>query len=177
MKRELFIHFSFWFSFFVLLSLVKHFLSLGYWPFWLGGAVGVFMPDLDHLIYVFAIGPQELTSQRVSFLWGRREYRRLIELLYETRSERRGLIFHTLFFQAIFLILTFWLMSSSASLFGKGLVLSFALHLSVDQLVDITEMKSLTNWTKFLPINLDLGKSKIYWSLGTLLVFAMGLLM
>lgn len=102
---------------------------------------------------------------------------RLIELLYETRSERRGLIFHTIFFQAVFLILTFWIMSSSASLFGKGLVLSFALHLSVDQLVDIVEMKSLGNWTKFLPLDLDFGKSKICWTAGTLLVLVMGLLM
>ncbi len=135
------------------------------------------MPDLDHLIYVFFLGPQELTSQRVGFLWEKREYKRLIELLYETRSERRGLIFHTIFFQAIFLILTFWLMSSSASLFGKGLVLSFALHLSVDQLVDLVEMKNLSNWTKFLPINLDLNKSKIYWSAGILLTLAMGFFM
>ena len=177
MKRELFIHFSFWFSFFVLISLFKNFLSLSYWPFWLGGLIGVLMPDLDHLIYVFFLAPQELTSQRVGFLWNRKEIKRLIELLYETRSERRGLIFHTIFFQAIFLLLTFWLMSSSSSLFGKGLVLSFALHLSVDQLVDLIEMKSLINWLKFLPISLDLPKSEIYWSAGVLLVLVMGFLM
>ena len=177
MRRELFIHFSFWFSFFVLISIVRHFLNLNFWPFWLGGLIGVLMPDLDHLIYVFFLGPQELTSQRVSFLWGRKEYVRLIELLYETRSERRGLIFHTIFFQAIFLILTFWIMSSSGSLFGKGLVLSFALHLSIDQLVDIFDMRSLSNWTKFLPIDLDFDKSRICWTVGILLVASMGLLM
>lgn len=177
MKRELFIHLAFWFSFFVLISLFKHFLSLNYWPFWLGGAIGVLMPDLDHLIYVFFLGPQELTSQRVGFLWDRREYKRLIELLYETRSERKGLIFHTLFFQVIFLVLTFWIMSSSASLFGKGLVLSFAIHLSIDQLVDLIEMKNLSNWLKFLPISLDLRKSEIYWSAGMLLILIMGFLM
>jgi hypothetical protein len=177
MRRELFIHFSFWFSFFVLISLVRHFLSLSYWPFWLGGAIGTFLPDIDHLIYVLFLSPQELTSQRIGFLWNRKEYKRMIELLYETRSERRGLVFHTIFFQIIFLVLTFWIMSSSASLFGKGLVLSFALHLSVDQLVDLTEMKVLSNWTKNLPINLDLKKSKIYWLAGVLLVCAMGLLM
>ena len=177
MRRELFIHLSFWFFFFVLISIVRHFLNLSYWPFWLGGVVGVFMPDMDHLIYVFFLGPQELTSQRVGFLWGRKEYKRLIELLYETRSERKGLIFHTIFFQTIFLVLTFWIMSSSSSLFGKGLVLSFALHLSIDQLVDMFEMKSLGNWTKFLPIDLDFGKSKIVWAVGALLVVTMGLLM
>jgi Predicted membrane-bound metal-dependent hydrolase (DUF457). len=177
MRRELFIHFSFWFFFFVLISLFKHFFDLNYWPFWLGGVIGTFLPDIDHLIYVLFLSPQELTSQRIGFLWERREYKRMIELLYETRSERRGLVFHTIFFQIIFLVLTFWIMSSSASLFGRGLVLSFALHLSVDQLVDLTEMKSLSNWTKSFPINLDLKKSKIYWLGGVLLVSAMGLLM
>jgi len=177
MRRELFIHLSFWFSFFVLISIAGHFLSLSYWPFWLGGLVGVFMPDLDHLIYVFFLGPQELTSQRVGFLWGKKEYKRLVELLYETRSERKGLIFHTIFFQVIFLVLTFWMMSSSSSLFGRGMVLSFAMHLSVDQLVDITEMGNLGNWTKFLPIDLDSGKSKICWAVGMLLVVIMGLFM
>ncbi|KKS95803.1 MAG: hypothetical protein UV71_C0003G0037 [Microgenomates group bacterium GW2011_GWC1_43_13] len=135
------------------------------------------MPDLDHLIYVLFLGPQELTSQRVGFLWEKKQYKRLIELLYETRSERKGLIFHTIFFQAIFLVLTFWIMSSSSSLFGRGLVLSFALHLSVDQLVDISEMGSLNNWTKFLPIDLDPGKLKICWVIGMLLVVMMGLFM
>ncbi len=177
MRRELFIHFSFWFSFFVLISILKHFLAINYWPFWLGGLIGVFMPDLDHLVYIFFTGPQELTTQRVSFLWNNKNYKRIIELLYETRTERRGLVFHTIFFQIIFLVLTFWMMSSSASIFGKGLVLSFALHLLIDQLVDITDLKNLDNWTRFLPINLDFGKSKIYWLVATLLVVAMGFLM
>ena len=135
------------------------------------------MPDIDHLIYVLFLSPQELTSQRIGFLWNKKEYKRMIELLYETRSERRGLVFHTIFFQLIFLVLTFWILSSSASLFGRGLVLSFALHLSVDQLVDLTEMKVLSNWTKGFSIDLDLKKSKIYWLTGVLLVSAMGLLM
>lgn len=177
MKRDFFIHFSFWLFFFVLISLVKHYLALGYWPFWLGGAVGVFMPDLDHLLYVLFLDPQDITSQRVGFLWGKKEYRRIVELLYETRSERRVLAFHTFFFQIIFLILTFFIMSSSPSLFGKGLVLSFALHLSVDQLVDLTDMKSLGNWTKSLPITLDLKKSKICWLVGVFLIIFMGFFM
>jgi hypothetical protein len=177
MRRDLFLHFCFWFSFFVFISLVKHFFSLNYWPFWLGGVVGVFMPDLDHIIYVLFMCPQELTSQRVGFLWKRKEYKRMIELLYETRNERRGLVFHTIFFQIIFLILTFWIITSSASLFGKGLVLSFALHLSIDQLVDLTDMKSLSNWTKSFPISLDLNKSKILWLGGILLVVGLGFFM
>jgi hypothetical protein len=177
MRRELFIHLSFWFSFFVLLSLIKHFLSLSYWPFWVGGLIGVILPDLDHLIYVYFIKPTDLSSQRVNYLVNKKQIWRSIQLLYETRSERRGLVFHTIFFQVIFLVLTFWIMSSSASLFGRGLVLSFALHISIDQLVDLVDMKHLGNWLKFFPVSLDLTKSKIFWSIGMILVLIMGFLM
>ena len=176
MKRELFIHFSFWLFYFVLIAIVKHFLTLSYWPFWVGGVLGVFLPDIDHIIYVLSVGPQELTSQRLNYLWQKKEYLRMIQLLYETRGERKGLIFHTIFFQIIFLVLTFLVISSSSSLFGTGLALSFALHLSVDQIVDIVDMGSLGNWTKYLSITLDKTKSEIYWITALLLTGLLGLL-
>ena len=138
--------------------------------------VGVFLPDIDHLIYIFFLSPQELTSQRMNFLLGRKEIKRSIELLYETRSERRGLIFHTFFFQIILLILTFWLLSSSASLFGKGLVLSFALHIRIDQVTDLVDTKSLSNWTKIFPINLTYPMAELYTISGIILLSVMGFL-
>jgi hypothetical protein len=177
MRRELFVHFSFWFAFFVFVSIFKHFISISHWPLWIGGLVGIFLPDIDHLIYVLFLSPQELTSQRVNFLWNRKEMWRMIQLLYETRSERKGLIFHTIFFQLIFFILTFWLMSSSASIFGKGLALSFSLHLCVDQLVDLMETKSFDNWFTYLPFKLNLSQSKTYLAAAFLLVCVMGFLM
>jgi len=174
MRRELFLHFSFWFAFFIFITLVRQYINLNYWPFWIGGLLGVFLPDIDHIIYVYFVQPQELTSQRVGYLMDKKEVKRSVELLYETRSERRGLIFHTIFFQIIFLVLTFWMMSSSGSLFGQGLVLSFALHLSVDQIVDLTEMGNLSNWFKNLPFSLDLKQSQIYWLTSTALVVLFG---
>ncbi|MFI5241188.1 MAG: hypothetical protein ACHQUA_02010, partial [Microgenomates group bacterium] len=97
MKRELILHLSVFFAFFALATLLRQFFSLSYWPFWLGGIVGTFLPDIDHFIYVFFIQPQDLTSQRVNFLLNKQELRRVITLLYETRGERTGLVFHTIF--------------------------------------------------------------------------------
>ena len=175
MRRELFIHFSFWFSFFILVTIVRQFFSLSYWPFWVGGLVGLFLPDVDHLVYIFFLQPQELTSQRINFLIDKREIKRLLELLYETRTERTQLIFHTILFQLIFLILTFWIMTSSGSFFGKGLVLSFSLHLLVDQLVDLNDLKSFDNWVKNFPIKFDLKQAKIYFAFFAFLIFIFGI--
>lgn len=176
MRRELFLHFSFWLSFFIFVVLIKHYFSLDFWPFWLGGIFGTLLPDIDHIIYFYFISPADLSSQRFNFLAKRREVGRMATLLYETRTERKGLIFHTLFFQVIFLILTFWMLTSSGSLFGRGMVLAFALHLSIDQLIDLTDLKSFDNWLRFFPIELDFGKSKIYWAASTVLLLVFGFL-
>ncbi len=177
MRRELFIHFSFWFFFFVLIAVIKSYFALPYWSFWLGGLVGIVMPDLDHLIYVYFIKPTDLSSQRINYLVNKKELLRSVEIMYESRSERRGLIFHTIFFQLIFFVLTFWMLSSSGSYVGKGLVLSFILHLSVDQLIDLNDLKNLENWFTNLPFKLDLKQSKNYWMISTTVILLFGVLM
>lgn len=177
MRRELFIHFCFWFSFFVLITLLKHYFNLSYWPFWVGGVVGLLLPDIDHLIYIYVIKPGDLSSQRVNYLLDKKDIFKSLEVMYETRSERKELVFHTIFFQIIFFVLTFWMMSSSGSYFGKGLVLSFALHLCVDQMMDINELGHFDNWFNYLPFKLEFEKSKIYWMAATILTAAIGLFM
>jgi hypothetical protein len=177
MRRELFLHYSFWFSFFVFIAIIKHYLALPYWGFWLGGIFGTVLPDIDHVIYFYLVKPVELTSQRFNFLLEKRAIGRMFSLLYETRSERNGLIFHTIFFQIIFFILTFWMLSSSGSYFGKGMVLAFGLHLLIDQVIDLVELGSFENWFKNLPFRLDVAQSRIYWMVATVLTLGMGFLM
>ncbi|MDP3994714.1 MAG: hypothetical protein Q8P91_02705 [bacterium] len=135
MKKQAFTYIAFLVSYFLFISLYRNWLDLGYWPFWLGGLIGIILPELDHVVYVFFSNPREVTSQRVQFLCKNGQYKRCVRLMLSTGRERMGLIFHTIFFQAIFFVLTFWVMTSSISLFGKGIVLAFSLHLVVDQIV------------------------------------------
>ena len=69
------------------------------------------------------------------------------------------------------------MLSSSGSLFGKGMVLAFGLHLLIDQATDLSEVGNLDNWFKNLPVKLDLVQSKIYWLVATLATLGMGFLM
>lgn len=175
MKKELFVHFSFLISFLILTSLIKGWINLSYWPLWLGGVAGTLLPDLDHLIYIFLLRPYELTSQRATHLLSEKEVVRTLELLAETRYERKDLIFHTLLFQIIFLILTFWIVTSSGNLFGRGLVLAFSLHLIIDQIVDLMETGGLVNWFKNVPFSLDKEKSIYYCSAVLFLILIFGI--
>ena len=150
-------------------------MSLGYWPFWIGGAIGTILPDIDHLIYIFFLNPHELTSQRVNYLIKKKEVARARTLLYETKSERRNMIFHSFVFQVIFMLLTFLIISSSDSVFVYGIVLAFSLHFLVDQFIDLIDNKNLNNWGQLISGGLDYRKSIIYIAASFLLLFLMGL--
>lgn len=162
MKKEIFIHFAFLISFFIIISVLRKWFILSYWPFWVGGIVGTILPDVDHLIYVYFLRPHELTSQRVSQMLSRRDIKGIFSLLADTRSERTKLIFHSAFFQGIFLILTFLVLTSSGSIFGRGLVLAFFLHLAIDQLVDLVEVGNLDFWFESVKVSVDKEKSRLY---------------
>jgi hypothetical protein len=181
MKKELLIHVISWLFLFAFITLVRRLFNLTYWPFYLGGLVGTILPDIDHLIYIYILNPHELTSQRVNQLVNNGKLRRMLDLLAETRSERSNLIFHTAFFQIVFIILMFLVVTSSGSLFAKGLVLAFALHLSVDQVVDLFETGNLQNWFKSLKafpvlerISSIKEQSTLYWLVGLLVILYFG---
>lgn len=173
MRRELFIHFAYLIPLLIFVSLVKGWLNLSYWPFWLGGVVGTILPDVDHFIYIFFLRPYELTSQRAAAMLQKRDIIATLRLLSETRYERTKIIFHTATFQAIFVILAFLVISSSGNVFGRGLVLAFLLHLIVDELVDLREVGNLNNWIKDFPLLLT-GREKLFVSvnIAILLLFA-----
>ncbi len=140
-------------------------MDFSYWPFWVGGIIGNFLPDLDHFIYVYFLKPHELTSQRVSYMMGKRNLSRSFRLLAETRSERTKLIFHSGLFQIIFVVLAFFVVTSSGSLFSRGVVLAFFLHLLIDQAVDLVETGKIDNWTGGYKLEISENQTKVYWSI------------
>jgi len=174
MKKELLLQFPFFLSLFILVSVFKGWFSFSYWPFWLGGIVGMLFPYLDHFLYVFLLRPYELTSQRVKFLFNSKRYKECLKLLIDTKFERVDLVIHSVYFQIIFTVLTFWVLTSSGSLLGRGIVIAFYLHLLVDQFKDYQYQGSVDRWFKNFQEIFD-QKGKIYYLIIAtllLLVFA-----
>lgn len=135
MKRVFFIHFAFFVSVFILFSIFRGWLSLPYWTFWVGGVLGSLIPEIDQFLYVFFTNPQELSSQRVICLIKNKDYMGALRLLFETKSERRNLIFHSNIFLVISGILFVWILTSSGSILGFGLILGLTLDLLLDRLI------------------------------------------
>ena len=141
MKKDLINNVIYFLSFFLLVTLINKLFSFSYWPLYLGGIVGMILPNLDHLLYSFVFKPFELTSIRIKALIAEKRYKEAIMFLYATKEERKDLIFHSLNFQLIFAVLAFWVVSSSGNLFGKGLVLGFSLSEAVFVYKNISDKK------------------------------------
>jgi hypothetical protein len=168
MQKEVINHLLYFISYFAFLIIANSLYSVTYWPLFVGGIVGLFICYADHLLHVFAFNPQELTSQRIIQLVKEKQYKVALKLLYDTNEERKNLVFHTIQFQIIFAVLTFWVVSSSGSLFARGLVLSYFLSLVIYNLKKVVKNEILLE---------DLDKSRIYFSFQVLALFIFGFLL
>jgi hypothetical protein len=134
MKKEIGIHLLFMLPYLLLVMVFNKYFFIGVWPLWVGGVLGTLLPYADHFIYVYYLAPQELSSQRVISYLKQKQLWLALETMVHTSHERSSLIFHTLLFNAVIAILAFYVVTSSGSLFGTGVVLAFYLHLVVDMI-------------------------------------------
>lgn len=146
MKQEALVHFLALLVFSLVAILVNSWFEVRYVVFLLGGILGTILPDFDHLVYVYFLHPQDLSSQRAHRMLSQGQIWSALNFFADTRAERQHLIFHTIFFQLLILLIIFFVFTSTSSLFGKGIVLGFGLHLFVDQILDFVQTGNLVNW-------------------------------
>lgn len=96
---------------------------------WVGGLIGAFLIEADHLFYVVWAYPQELTGMRVRRFLSQSRFWQAWLFLLETRHERTRLAFHNALFQSLFYLICFFVLTSTEGLLGAGLVLAMALQL------------------------------------------------
>lgn len=142
--------------------------------FLVGAVIGSFLPELDHLIYALFLKPHELTSQRIQGKVQARQWPAALSLLYVTRKERRELIFHTAFFQIVFVLLAFLIATSTASAFGRGLALGFLITLFMDQLVGYFNREDISHWFYAIPMTISRSQFKLYIIVQGLLILLLG---
>lgn len=177
MKRQLLVYYISLAIYFILITLSRSWLDVAFVPLWIGGLIGAILPDVDHFIYVYFLRPHELTSQRAAHLMSQGKIVQTFSLLANTRSERTHLVFHTAMFQLIFYAFTFFVLSSSHNLLGRGIVLAFLLHLLVDQFLDFKQLGSISHWFKGTDLKLDHNKTVFYWAAAGLVLVVYGFLL
>lgn len=134
------------FLFLILVSLLHWQLKLSLLFFWLGAFLGSFLLSLDQVIYCYFQAPHEFTSQRIRRLLQLKRYQEALMLLSQTGEERSKLVFHSVFFQVILLVVSFFVLTSSASLLGKGLVMGIFFQSLLEQGKDFKKKGQIDGW-------------------------------
>jgi len=129
LKKELTSHYLLTLVWLGVVSLLRWKWNLELIGLWLGALVGTMILDLDQVFYALLIYPDPKACQ----LWREKKIKALLEYLAETYSQRTKLTFHNVLFQVGFLVFSFWVLTSTGGLFGKGLVMAANLHLLKDE--------------------------------------------
>lgn len=161
----------------ITLTLVKNWFSFSYALVWLGVLVGFYLPIVDHIIYAYILRPELEVSGRIRSLVSIKKGRELVSYINQTASERQKLIIHTAYFQVVFLVLTFFILTSSSSLFGRGLVYGFSLALFVTQVFYFRSNGNLDRWFSEMKITLDANKTKLYLYAVGFVVFILSIIL
>lgn len=102
------------------------------WSWWLLGVVfGVLLLFLDRLVYVYSY-PNEQLSQTAAYHYQQKDYKQMLEVLYLRKEDQNKLTFRSALFMAIWVPLSFFALTSTTGLFGKGVVMGIMLHILHD---------------------------------------------
>lgn len=102
------------------------------WGWWvLGVILGVLILFLDRVAYTYAY-PQEQLSRQFDWYIKQKQYFTALALLDTRRLEQERLTFRSALFMTVWVPLAFFALTSTASLFGKGVVMGLMLHILYD---------------------------------------------
>jgi hypothetical protein len=156
--------------YFAIVSLLRFRLDWGLPLFWVGGLIGSLLLDLDHLLYTLWIYPQELTSMRVKKMLEQRRFQEAIELLVDTRQERKKISFHSVIFQAVIPVFAFFVLTSTGSMLGAGLVMGLYLRTLDEQFRDFRKRGNIESW--FWQVQAEVShRTQVLYFVAMLVVF------
>lgn len=150
MKQELRQHLTPVVIFFLFISAVWLFNHVDYPEFFylfFGLVTGSFILDLDHFLYWLVYQPQLEESQLAKSALKKKDWKTIIKLLEITHQKHTSLVFHHYFFQVTLVLLSFFVFTSSQSVFAMSFLLSLHLHLLVDEFADLSHNPAhLQSW-------------------------------
>lgn len=141
MKQELRHHLIPLLILFVFIFAVWLFNQIAYYEFiylLLGFALGSFFLDIDHLIYWLYLQPNLEESRLAQAAIKKKDYKSILRLLEITHKNHISLIFHHYFFQIVLVLASFFIFTSSSSVFAMAFLLALNIHLLVDEFVDLS---------------------------------------
>jgi hypothetical protein len=161
-------------GFFAIIIFLKQWFTLAVWPFLVGGIIGIFLPEVDYLIYIYFLRPTDPISLQAKALIKARKFQEAFSLLHQIDNGEHKLTFHSALFYGCFVLFSFLVISSSGSFLGRGLVLGFLVNLDIAQW-KAYKNEELNQWFATLNMNLNHKHQALYMSLIIFVTVILGL--
>jgi len=120
----------------------------------LGGIVGWFLPVLDKIAYIYILHPEAQISQYLKWQLEERQFKAFWETLKRRQGELDKLTTRGILFQAAWLVLAIFTVTSVPGWFGRALVMILGIRILLEEWRD---------WLK----NKDVLRQKLLWQIKT----------
>jgi len=118
----------------------------------LGGAVGWFLPILDKIAYIYILHPEAQISQYLKWQLEKKQLKNFLETLQRRQGELDRLTTRGILFQAAWLVLAIFTVTSVPGWFGRALVMVLGIRILLEEWRD---------WLK----NKDVLRQKLLWQI------------
>ncbi|MGI5828328.1 MAG: hypothetical protein ACOX6V_04900 [Patescibacteria group bacterium] len=133
---------------------------------WLaGGMFGYVVLSLDRIIDIYITHPNTKLAGYVKQLVSQGWYRQAWQVIQANKHLQPRLVFHSVLFQAIWVFLALFTVTSTFQLFGQGFVLGLGLHLLLEEWQEYNKDKEKLKQWLFWQLNLTLSDRDVKWYL------------
>src|SRR3989344_8518541 len=99
----------------------------------LGGILGWWLVWLDFVAFAYILHPEAQVSQYIKFQLDNRRFKKAAEMVTLRIGEFDKLTTRSALFQAAWVVLTVFTLTSTAGWFGKTMIMALGLHILIDQ--------------------------------------------
>ncbi len=128
-----------------------------------GGVLGWWLAWFDRVAYVLILHPEAQVSQYVRYHLGKRNYRQAWDLLEKRGGELDKLTTRGFLFQAAWLVLALFAITSVASMFGKMVVMGLGLRIMVEEWLEYRSDKALLKQRLFWQVQRQVSNQELKW--------------
>jgi len=130
-----------------------------------GGIFGWIIVWLDRLVYVYWSHPETQLSQYVKYYFIKKNWKTGINLMEQRKGEFKELTFRSVLFQAAWVVLAVFALTSVASIFGKAMVIGLGLRILYEEWRDfLKDKETLKRWL-FWQIKREISNEELKWYL------------
>jgi hypothetical protein len=133
-----------WIGYVGLIGLTRF--STDWWWWGFGCIVAGLLIIIDRLLYVWWLAPFEQLSIQSQYCWRQKQYIESIRLVFSRGKEQTKLLLTSIGFAVVWPFLAIYVLSSTGSAVGAGVVMALGLRLVLALLLDWQDPVKLERW-------------------------------